>query len=56
MAKKLDVKKEKHEDDSKLSRRDRKLKKIEVDKAAARQKIAGIINENRKRLDDFDDV
>ena len=30
-------------------------KKLEIDKKAARRQIVGIINENRKRLDDFDD-
>lgn len=30
-------------------------KKLEIDKKAARKQIVGIINENRKRLDDFDD-
>lgn len=30
-------------------------KKVDVDKRAARIHIAGLINENRKRLDDFDD-
>ncbi len=30
-------------------------KKLEIDKKAARRQIVGIINENRKRLDDLDD-
>lgn len=30
-------------------------KRIEIDKKAAKRQIVGIINENRKRLDDFDD-
>ena len=29
--------------------------RVEIDRRAAMQNIAGIINENRKRLDDFDD-
>lgn len=31
------------------------VKKVDVDQRAARIHIAGMINENRKRLDDFDD-
>ena len=31
------------------------VKKVDVDKRAARIHIAGMINENRRRLDDFDD-
>lgn len=33
----------------------KEIKKVDVDQRAARIQIAGIINENRKRLDDFDD-
>ena len=32
-----------------------KVKKVDVDKRAARIHIAGMINDNRKRLDDYDD-
>ena len=32
----------------------KKDKRLEIDKKAARKQIAGIINENRKRLDEFD--
>lgn len=32
----------------------RKDKRLDIDKKAARKQIAGIINENRKRLDEFD--
>lgn len=31
------------------------IQRVDVDKKAARIEIAGIINENRKRLDQFDD-
>lgn len=31
------------------------VKRVDVDQRAARIHIAGMINENRKRLDDFDD-
>lgn len=31
------------------------MKKIDIDKRAARIHVAGMINENRKRLDEFDD-
>ena len=32
----------------------RRDKRLDIDKKAARKQIAGIINENRKRLDEFD--
>lgn len=32
-----------------------KVKRVDVDQRAARIHIAGMINENRKRLDEFDD-
>ena len=31
------------------------MKRVDVDKRAARIHIAGMINDNRKRLDDYDD-
>jgi|APSaa5957512535_1039671.scaffolds.fasta_scaffold39259_1 hypothetical protein len=31
------------------------MKKVEIDRRAARINVAGMINENRRRLDDFDD-
>ena len=32
----------------------RRDKRLDIDKKAARKQIAGIINDNRKRLDEFD--
>lgn len=31
------------------------IKKVNIDRRAARINVAGMINENRKRLDEFDD-
>ena len=42
-----DLVKEKHESTP--------VKRVDVDQRAARIHIAGMINDNRKRLDDFDD-
>ena len=53
MSKKLGV-----SDDLKKGKEDvqtDKVKRVDVDQRAARIQIAGMINENRKRLDEFDD-
>lgn len=51
MAKKLGVSEdlEKHKGDGNSSKQ-----RVEIDQKAARKQIAGIINENMRRLDEFD--
>jgi len=55
MATKLGVADDLHKVKEEMQLSKSPTKKVDVDKRAARIHIAGLINENRRRLDDFDD-
>jgi hypothetical protein len=55
MAKKLGTGEELQKGKQELNKETEKMRRLEIDQKAARMQIAGMINENRKRLEDFDE-